>query len=163
MPKFNPKPIISLCPTNVDIYNYLDINKTEFTVRKRPINSVSLKNASKRVDESYDNYNYREDGELYEIEPLNGRLLYDKYPNLSSNDKLLHSLIETTNINGGLDDGLSSSCLTPRRIESTTGLLSPIQHIGNPSLSPVTSFTVDRTQMLKNFHIAHSADHHRIE
>lgn len=108
------------------MHKYLDINKTEFTVRKRPV-------IYNRTESEYDNF---VDEDTYDIKPLDGRYLYDKYRNLSN------------------DAAPTISGLSGSNSGSTMGLLAA-QHVSNytsqASLDQVTSFTVDRTQMRKNF------------
>lgn len=142
-----------LRPSNPDIYNYIDINKTEFFVRrKRPINNKpvveelttttttnyhsSKKREERQDDELYDN-NYYCNGDcddLYQIEYLDAGLHYDKYRNLSTdydNRNRYDDRRKTTNDN--------------KHVSNVTTSLS------NNQQQQVTSFTVGRAQMLKNF------------
>lgn len=147
-----PKIVIGLRPKQPDINRYLDINKTEFTVRKRPIGFV-VNGRSAHSPEIYDNYrnnnNYNND-ELYDVKSLDGRLLYDKYRTAStSNDRAPSQTRLFTYTAAGSGIGGNGG--------SNIGLLTPAaQPFSNftsqTSLNnQVTSFTVDRAQMLRNF------------
>lgn len=143
-----PKIVIGLRPKQPDINKYLDINKTEFTVRKRPIGFV-VNGRSAHSPEIYDNYrNNNNNDELYDVKSLDGRMLYDKYRTPStSNDRQAPSQTRLLTYTAGSGIGNGGSSI---------GLLTAAQPFSNftsqTSLNnQVTSFTVDRAQMLRNF------------
>lgn len=164
--------VISLSPKNADIYKYVDINKTEFTVRKRPLPPPKLIGTS--VSSKCDV------GGVSGVGPLAA----ESYDNLKSPKDVTGLRTTTmvvttaTSVNG---DGHSSSrvrIIKPNSSPKAGGghsthklqVTAPHHTASSSYVSEtnvnhghVTSFTVDRAQMLKNFHKARGADrHHRI-